>query len=279
MGSPAVVVVGAVASLAPVIGWMGDRPLAGRTVVVTRARAQASDLSERLRALGASVVELPVIRIARLPGDAALDAALASLPDYGLVVLTSVNGVDSLFAALAERGRDARALSPEATLVAIGPATAARLAAHGVRADVVPERFVAEGILEALADRPLEGVRALVARARGSRHLLIDGLEARGARVDEVELYEAVPEPVDAGTRAAALAADYLTFTASSTVRSFMGLLDDAERARLASGPRVVSIGPITSATAREEGLTVHAEAAEHTIPGLVAALREDAEA
>ena len=118
---------------------------------------------------------------------------------------------------------------------------------------------------------------ALVARARGARHLLIDGLEARGARVDEVELYEAVPEPVAPADRAAALAADYVTFTASSTVRSFVGLLDADERARLAAGPRVVSIGPITSATAREEGLTVHAEATEHTIPGLVAALREDA--
>ena len=277
IGSPAVVVVGAVASLAPVIEWAGDRPLAGRTVVVTRARAQASDLSDRLRSLGAAVVELPVIRIARLPGDEALEAALASLADYRLVVLTSVNGVDALFAALAARGRDARSLPPEATMVAIGPATAARLAAHGVRADVVPERFVAEGILEALADRPLDGVRALVARARGARHLLIDGLEARGARVDEVELYEAVPEPVAPADRAAALAADYVTFTASSTVRRFVGLLDADERARLAAGPRVVSIGPITSATAREEGLTVHAEATEHTIPGLVAALREDA--
>ena len=277
LGSPAVVVVGAVAGLAPTIGWIGRRPLLGRTVVVTRARAQASDLSERLRALGASVVELPVIRISRLPETPALAAALEAIGDYRLVVLTSVNGVDALFAALAARGRDARALAAEATVVAIGPATAARLAAFGVRADLVPERFVAEGILDALADRPLEGVPTLVARARGSRHALIGGLEGRGARVDEVELYEAVPEPVDTATRAAALGADYLTFTASSTVRSFMGLLDAPERAALASGPRVVSIGPITSATAREEGLTVHAEATEHTIPGLVDALLEDA--
>ncbi len=277
LGSPAVVVVGPVAGLAATIGWIGRRPLTGRTVVVTRARAQASDLSERLRALGAAVVELPVIRIARLPETPPLAAALASIGDYRLIVLTSVNGVEALFAALAARGRDARALSPDATVVAIGPATAARLAAFGVRADVVPERFVAEGILEALADRPLQDVPALVARARGARHALIAGLEARGARVDEVELYEAVPEPVDADTRAAALGADYLTFTASSTVRSFMGLLGPAERAALAPGPRVVSIGPITSATAREEGLTVHAEASEHTIPGLVDALLEDA--
>ena len=277
LGSPAVVVAGKVAALAPTIGWLGGRPLLGRTVVVTRARAQASELSDRLRALGAAVLELPVIRIAAVAASPALDATIDAIGSFGLVILTSVNGVEALFARLAERGRDARSLSPDATVVAIGPATAERLAAHGVRADLVPERFVAEGILEALSSRPLEGVATLVARARGSRHLLVDGLEARGARVTELELYEALPEPADAATRAAALEADYLTFTASSTVRSFTGLLDADERAQLAEGPRVVSIGPITSATARDEGLTVHAEAEEFTIPGLVDALLADA--
>ena len=277
LGSPAVVIVGPVAALAPTIGWLGARPLLGRTVVVTRARAQASELSERLRALGASVVELPTIRIVDVPPSPVLDEALGAIGDFGLVILTSVNGVDAVFARLAERGRDARSLSAAATVVAIGPATAERLATYGVTADVVPERFVAEGILEALADRPLDGVAALVARARGSRHTLIDGLEARGARVTELELYEALPEPADDATRAAAMAADYLTFTASSTVRAFTGLLDAAERTRLADGPRVVSIGPITSGTAREEGLEVHVEARTFTIPGLIDALLADA--
>jgi uroporphyrinogen-III synthase len=224
------------------------------------------------------VTELPAIRIERLPDGGELESALAVLGDFGLVVLTSVNGVDALFDALGARGRDARALSAAATVVAIGPATAERLAARGVRADVVPERFVAEGILEALAGVPLQGVRALVARAAGSRPELVDGLEERGARVDEVLLYEAVPEPADAAAVSAALGADYLTFTASSTVRAFTGLLSDADRTRLAAGgPRVVSIGPVTSATAREQGLRVDAEAAEHSIPGLVAALLGDA--
>jgi uroporphyrinogen III methyltransferase/synthase len=277
LGPPAVVVVGEVAALAPAIAG-GPGPLAGRRVVVTRARAQASELSERLRALGAGVTELPAIRIERLPDGGELESALAVLGDFGLVVLTSVNGVDALFDALGARGRDARALSAAATVVAIGPATAERLAARGVRADVVPERFVAEGILEALAGVPLQGVRALVARAAGSRPELVDGLEERGARVDEVLLYEAVPEPADPAAVSAALDADYLTFTASSTVRAFTGLLSDAHRARLAAGgPRVVSIGPVTSATAREQGLRVDAEAAEHSIPGLVAALLGDA--
>ncbi len=268
--------VGPVAGLAPTIGWLERRPLTGRSVVVTRARAQASGLSERLRELGASVLELPVIRIEPIPASAETRGALSAIGRYGLVVLTSVNGVDALFDALAELGLDARALSSEATVVAIGPATAERLAAHGIRADVVPEEFVAEGILAALSERPLEGVRTLVARARGSRPDLVEGLRARGAEVDEVELYDSVAQEADPAALAAAIASDHLTFTASSTVRSFMALLGPDRREALIAGPRVVSIGPITSATARAEGLEVHAEATEFTIPGLVAALLTD---
>ena len=279
LGNPAVVVVGAVAGLAPTIAWWGQGPLRGRTVVVTRARAQASELSEQLRDLGADVVELPVIRIEPILASPEIDAAVAAIAGYGLVVLTSVNGVDALFARLGERGRDARALSPDATVVAIGPATAERLAAHGVRADLVPAQFVAEGILEALSERSLEGVRVLVARARGSRPDLVDGLRARLAEVDEVELYESVAQAAEGAVLADAIAADFITFTASSTVTSFMTLVGPDERAALLTGPRVVSIGPITSATARAEGLEVHAEATEFTIPGLVAALLADAEA
>lgn len=275
LGSPAVVVVGDVAGLADRIRPDRAAPLAGRRVVVTRARAQASELSEALRALGAEVVEIPAIRIAPIAASDDIDGAIGLMGDFRLVVLTSVNGVDALFARLAERGRDARALSSQATVVAIGPATAERLAAHGVRADLVPERYVAEGVLEALEGRDLGGVPTLVARARESRPLLVDELRARGAAVHEVALYDTVPEPVDAESAARAETADYVTFTASSTVRRLMEALgpDAAERLR---GARVVSIGPITSDTAREEGLTVHAEAAEHTIPGLVAALVAD---
>jgi len=224
------------------------------------------------------VVELPAIRTVPVAGGPEIDAACAAVDGYDLIVLTSANGVDALFDRLAERGRDARALSPATTVVAIGPATAERLAAHGVRADLVPERFVAEGILDALAGRDLAGARVLVARARRARADLVEGLRARGARVDEVALYDTVAQEADPREVEAALTADYLTFTSSSTVRNLLALLDAPARERLA-GVRVVSIGPITSETARAEGLEVHAEAEVFTVPGLVDALLRDATA
>jgi uroporphyrinogen III methyltransferase/synthase len=276
LSAPAVVVVGPVVAVADTIGGTEAAPLGGLRVVVTRARAQASGLAESLRGLGAEVVEVPTIRIVPVEASAEIDAAYARLADYRLAVLTSANGVDCLFARLAERGADARALSSEALVVAIGPATAERLAARGVRADVVPERFLAEGVLEALDGRDLTGRRALVARAREARPELVEGLRARGAQVDEVALYDTVAETPDPRDVEAALAADYITFTSSSTVRRFLDLLSPEQRAR-ARRLRVVSIGPVTSAAAREEGLEVHAEAAEHTVPGLLAALLADA--
>ncbi len=272
IGSPAVVVVGPVAAKGEKLAWR-DGPLQGKSVVVTRARAQASDLSAELRILGAEVIELPTIRIAPLP-PGEVRAAIGEIDGYSMLVLTSVNGVDGLFAALDERGEDARAIPASTTIVAIGPATAARLRERGVRADIVPERFVAEGILEALEATELDGARVLVARARGSRPELVDGLRARGADVNEVHLYEAVAEPMRAMELERALSADYLTFTASSTVRHLMEQLPDESRARLES--KVISIGPITSQTARDFGLEVAREAGEHTIPGLVAELLAD---
>ena len=276
VGSPAVVTVGEVAGLGAEIGPAQRGPLAGRRVVVTRARAQASGLAAALGDLGAEVVELPAIRIVPVPGGPEIDAACAGLAGYDLVVLTSVNGVDALFARLAERGGDARRIRADALVVAIGPATARQLAAHGVRADVVPERYVAEGVLEALAGHDLAGRRALVARAREARPELVDGRRARGAAVDEVALYDTVAETPEPERVQAALGADYLTFTASSTVRRLMDLLGPGAAERL-RGARVVSIGPVTSAAVREAGLRVHAEAAEFTVPGLLDALLADA--
>ena len=263
--APAVVVMGAVVGLRERLDWWAvTRPLAGITVAVTRARAQASGLAARLRALGGEVVEAPAIRIVPLDGPA------VSLDGYDLVCLTSPNGVRLLFDRLSVAGLDARALAG-ARVAAIGPGTAAALRSFGVVADVVPARFVAEGLVEALADVPVS--RALVARAAEARDVLVDALRARGASVDVVALYETVAEPLSDEQVAEVIGADYLTFTSSSTVRFLFESLRDRGR----PAGRLVSIGPVTSATLREHGFVPDVEATRHDIDGLVEALLADA--
>jgi uroporphyrinogen III methyltransferase/synthase len=236
-------------------------------VVVTRARAQSSGLAARLAAHGAQVVEAPAIRIEPRPA-ADVDPVVERIGDYALVVVTSPNGAGLLFESLMRTGRDARALAG-VTVAAIGPGTAAELLRGGIRADVVPPRSIAESLVEALAVVPVEGRRVLVARASEARDVLPDALSARGAEVDVLPLYDTVAEAIEAPLEAA----DYVTFTSSSTVRFFM------ESPELPEGARVVSIGPVTSATAREFGLEVHVEATQHDIDGLVDALLADARA
>jgi uroporphyrinogen III methyltransferase / synthase len=263
--APALVVVGAVAGLREGLTWFESRPLAGLTVAVTRARAQASGLASRLADLGASVVEAPAIRIVPLDGPA------PSLSGYDLVCLTSPNGVRLLFSRLEAAGLDARALAG-ARVAAIGPGTAAALRSFGVIADVVPDRFVAEGLIDALADVPVR--RALVARAAEARDVLVDALRERGAEVDVVALYETVAQPLEVDQLAAVADADYVTFTSSSTVRFFL------ESAGAVAGrlrARIVSIGPVTSGTLREHGLEPDVEARRHDIDGLIEALVADA--
>jgi uroporphyrinogen III methyltransferase/synthase len=261
--APAISVFGPVAALRSQLAWFESRPLGGRTVAVTRARAQASGLAARLRSLGAVVVEAPAIRIR------AIDGPAPELARYDLVCLTSPNGVRLLFDRLRRAGRDARALGG-VRVAAIGPGTAAALGEHGVIADIVPERFVAEGLVEALAGVPVS--RVLIARAAQARDVLPDALRERGAEVEVVELYETVAEPMSERQRAAVAGADYVTFTSSSTVRFFCAALEGGlpERARL------VSIGPVTSQTLREHGREPDVEATRHDIDGLVSALVED---
>ena len=259
---PAITVVGPVAGLD--LGWLEQRPLHGARVAVTRARAQASALAERLQALGAEVLETPAIRIVPNPPP----PELADVEGYSLVCLTSPNGAHLLFEGLEANGKDARSLAG-AVVAAIGPGTAAALAEHGLKADVVPPRSIAESLVEALEQVEVSGKRVMVARAAEARDVLPDALRERGAEVDVVALYETVAEPLGEDERAKLAAATHVTFTASSTVRFLMEAVDGD----FPSGPRVVSIGPVTSATAREHGLTVDIEATEHDLDGLVEAL------
>ncbi len=252
--APAITVVGDVAALRDEIAWFGAGPLTGLSVAVTRARAQASPLAARLRALGATVVEAPAIRIEPL------DATLPDLSGFDLLCVTSPNGARRLL----ELCRDARDLRGP-VIAAIGPGTADALRAGGIEADVVPPRAVAESLVEALEGRPVR--RALIARAEQAREVLPEALRERGAEVEILALYRTVAESLDDAARAAALGADYVTFTSASSVRFFI------EAAGRPEPSRVVSIGPITSDALREHGIEPAVEAAEHTPDGLVAAL------
>jgi uroporphyrinogen III methyltransferase/synthase len=274
--APALTVVGEVAALGERISWFERTPLYGRRVVITRARAQASALAERLTELGAAVSQAPVIRIEPRLTDPAVERAVAALVagSFEIVCLTSPNGADLLVQALAEAGRDVRALAGT-TLAAIGPGTAAALARHGLRADVVPERSVAESLAQDLIGRGVAGRRVLIARAADARDVLPAELSRAGASVEVAVLYETVREELGEAERAAIAGADYITFTSSSTVRNFVEALTG--RDGLPESTRVVSIGPVTSATARELGVRIDVEAARHDIDGLVDAMLEDA--
>jgi len=262
--APSAIVVGPVAALD--LSWFESRPLFGRTVVITRAREQASALRARLEQLGAEVLELPTIELAPM------DFELPDLSAYAWLVVTSANGVDALFdRGLIPGGLDARALGG-LRIAAIGPGTAAALERRGIRADLVPERFIAESLVQAFPPPDTAGARVLLARAEQARDVLPEGLAELGYAVDVLPVYRtvrAVPPPEQL-ERVRAGKVDAITFTSSSTVTGFCDLVGDVE-----GQPLVVSIGPITSDTAVARGLRVDVEADPHSVDGLVAALLE----
>jgi len=250
------------------------RPLRGRRIAVTRAREQADELAQALEALGAQVIAAPMIRIEPLSDLAPLGAALTQLSRYAWLVFTSQNAVEVVCERLPEWGLAPHDLA-RAAVAAIGPATAAALTRHGVAPDLVPEEFVAEAVVGALAARgELRGKRVLLPRARAARDALPDGLRRLGAVVDVIPVYDTVRETGDDGGLAAEILAgriDAITFTSSSTVRHFVDIVgpEAATSGRFAAAV----IGPVTAATARALGLAVAVEAEEYTVSGLVRAL------
>lgn len=250
---PATIVIGKVAGLD--LTWFESRPLFGVRVLVTRSREQASELSACLRNIGAHVVEVPTIATADPADPAALAAAAEGVADYDWVVFTSPNAVTRFLPLVG----DARRFGA-AKLAVVGPATGDALAARLLTADLVPDRFVAESLVEAFPDGP---GRVLLPQARDARDVVAEGLQAKGWNVDVVEAYATVPaDPPRTPPQA-----DVVTFTSSSTVTNFLAM-------GLPVPPVVVCIGPITAATAEEAGLVVDAVAEEHTIEGLIDAVR-----
>jgi uroporphyrinogen III methyltransferase/synthase len=239
--------------------------------VVTRPRAQAADFVEWLEAQGAEAVLFPAIRIVPPEDPAPLRRAAAGVGSYDWIVFTSANGVERFWEEMAAQGIDPRALAG-ARLAAIGPATAAALAARGARADAVPESYVGEAVADALgATGPLRGARVLLPRAAGARAVLPERLVELGATVDDIESYRSVPDregAVELRRRLDARQIDAVTFTSSSTVRNFV----EAVGVEL-GGAAVACIGPVTAETARTLGLRPDVVAPEHTVAGLESAL------
>jgi len=254
-----------------------EKPLAGERILITRAKEQAGSLASELQALGATVFEIPVIEIRPPASYVALDATLTNIENYDWLILTSVNGVHALFSRMQFLG-----LGPESLLhlniAAIGPATEEAIEVHGLPVDVVPEKYVAESVVEALREQ-VSGKRVLLVRAKVARDVIPEELRKAGARVHVVEAYETVvPEESRARLRQALESPErptVITFTSSSTARNFVTLMDSKDASQSLRGIALASIGPVTSATLRELGLPVGVEATEYTILGLVRALAE----
>ncbi len=278
IGAPAVTIVGEVAALRDDLRWFDTRPLFGKRVLVTRTRQQASELSCLLAAQGAEAIELPTLEITPVFDANELSAAVAQLRSsaYAWCIFTSANAVSIFMRELAARRLDARAFG-RTQLAAIGPGTGDALAEHGLRPDVVPDRYVAEGLLEALSSRVLRGQRVLLPRAADAREVLVEELGGMGARVDELKLYvSSIPQEPDAEglRRLRAGEIDIVTFASSSSVRNLVAMLggDTAPLRRV----RIAAIGPITAQSVRDAALEVAVEAREYSIEGLVDALVGD---
>lgn len=270
--APAVAVFGDVVALRKDLNWYEHRPLSGKRIVVTRTRKQAGVLTSHLRALGADIIELPTIRIEpptelREFAELVQDAHL-----YDWIVFTSPNGVNAFFEIFFKLYDDAREIGG-AKIAAIGPATAQRVRDFHLHVDLQPEEFVAEAVVKEFQRQGgVENLRILLARAEKARDVLTKELSRLGAIVDEALAYRTVPETRDVtGARRRFLeeGADLITFTSSSTVENFLGL-----KLPWPKGMQVASIGPITSKTARDNGLKVEIEAKRHDIPGLIAAIQ-----
>jgi len=268
--SPAVAVIGDVVKERKKINWFEKRPLFGKRIVVTRTREQAGELSKALRELGADVIELPTIRIEQPEDRQGFAEMVTTAHEYDWLVFTSPNGVERFFDAFFSAYPDARSLG-NPRIAAIGNGTAQKIREYRFTVDLIPERFVAEGLIDAFKKESVENLTMLWVKAAESRDVVGEGLAALGAIVDECIAYRTVPEtedPTGARARLISEGADLITFTSSSTVDHFFDLGLDWPDGCVAG-----SIGPVTSKTLVEKGMPPAFEASKHDIPGLVDAI------
>jgi uroporphyrinogen III methyltransferase/synthase len=276
---PALIVVGDVVNLREKLRWFDNRPLWGQTVVVTRAREQASGLVEDLRRLGANVVQCPTIQVQPLDDYSVLDESIGQFPEYQWVVFTSTNGVDQFFARLNTRGLDTRALG-NIRVAAIGPATVKALNARGIQPDLVPSNSISESVAEellgAIGPDGTGSTSVLIVRAAEGREVLEAKLREAGVSVRVAPCYRTVPDASNAPRVRELLEAgqlDWVTFTSSSTVRNFLDALGAEFMLAHRSNFKVAVIGPVTAATAREAGLDPDVIAESASVESLAAAL------
>lgn len=272
MGHPSIIVVGGVVSLREKLRWFETKPLFGKRILITRSRSQASVLAEKVEDLGGEPFEFPTIEITDPDDFGPFDSAIADIESFDWLVLTSVNGVQSFMKRLRQLKKDVRRLS-NIKIVAIGPKTREEIEKYGIFCEFMPEEFVAEAIIEMFKDQQMAGRKVLLPRADIARKVLPDTLRSMGAEVCEVTAYRTVMGSGDLEQLMKLLEEHkihVITFTSSSTVKNFVKKVGPENVSRLLEGVVVASIGPITSASARELGLTVDVEAAEYTIDGLI---------
>jgi len=272
---PAITIVGEVVALRERLQWFEKRPLCGKKIVVTRAAEQAGEFSAKLAARGATVLECPTIRLVEPESWQLLDLAIRELPGYDWLVLTSVNAVRYFFQRLDALGLDARALAG-CRICAVGPKTAAELRSFGVKPELVPADYKAEGIVGEFSRLDMQGSRVLFPRADKARDVIPSELKRMGAHVDSPVAYRNIfPERLLPETLFALekRSVDCITFTSSSTVQNLAAMLGEEMMLDMLKGVVVASIGPITSKSCRDLGLKVDIEPQAYTMDALVEAL------
>ncbi|HNY49737.1 MAG TPA: uroporphyrinogen-III C-methyltransferase [Smithella sp.] len=272
---PAILVVGGVVALRDTLQWFDSKPLFSKGVVITRPEKQADDLAKLLIKEGANPIHFPTIKIVPPSSWRELDAAIKNVEDYDWLIFTSANGVAFFFERLLTKKKDVRDLKG-IKICCIGPATAKQVEDKGIRVDLVPQKFISEGILESFSGKNLEGQKILLARAAEARDILPEGLKKLGASVDVATAYVTVnsrKKKSELEELFKEKQVDVITFTSSSTVNNFRKIM--GRDFRLPEGVKIACIGPVTAAAAKKAGFAVDIHQEEYTMEGLVDALKK----